>query len=59
MVGDSLVEPFVPARSQASKEGLGLGLYIAAEIARAHKGALEFRSDPAETCFTLKLPFGA
>jgi signal transduction histidine kinase len=36
--------------------GVGLGLYIASEIARAHGGALEVRSDEASgTEFTLQL----
>lgn len=37
--------------------GLGLGLYIAAEIARAHGGALDVESEPgAGSRFTLSLP---
>ncbi|WP_431272430.1 GAF domain-containing sensor histidine kinase [Dankookia sp. P2] len=38
--------------------GLGLGLYIAAEIARAHGGTLGVSSDAAATVFTLVLPPG-
>ena len=35
---------------------LGLGLYIAREIARAHGGDIEARSDKAETVFSVRLP---
>ncbi|MFP3562650.1 sensor histidine kinase, partial [Paraburkholderia sp. SIMBA_030] len=36
--------------------GLGLGLYIASEIAKAHHGAIEARSDETETSFSVLLP---
>jgi signal transduction histidine kinase len=35
---------------------LGLGLYIASEIAKAHHGAIETRSDETETTFSVSLP---
>ena len=35
---------------------LGLGLYIAREIATAHGGEIDARSDAAETIFCVKLP---
>jgi hypothetical protein len=35
---------------------LGLGLYIAREIAKAHGGEIEARSDETETVFTVRLP---
>jgi signal transduction histidine kinase len=35
---------------------LGLGLYIASEIAKAHGGAIEARSDETETSFSVLLP---
>ena len=38
--------------------GLGLGLYIASEIARAHGGTLDVASTPEETRFTFRLPAG-
>jgi phosphoserine phosphatase RsbU/P len=38
------------------KQGLGLGLYIASEIAKAHGGTLNVTSTPQLTCFTLKMP---
>lgn len=35
---------------------LGLGLYIAREIAKAHGGGIEARSDERETVFSVRLP---
>jgi signal transduction histidine kinase len=35
---------------------LGLGLYIASEIAKAHNGTIEARSDATETLFSVSLP---
>lgn len=44
-------------RSRDEREGsLGLGLYIASEIAKAHNGAIEARSDETETSFSVSLP---
>ncbi|MBR8143349.1 sensor histidine kinase [Burkholderia vietnamiensis] len=40
----------------AADAGLGLGLYIASEIARAHRGRIDARSDHAETVFAVRLP---
>jgi signal transduction histidine kinase len=39
-----------------STSGLGLGLYIAREIAKAHHGAIDARSNPAETAFVVRVP---
>jgi signal transduction histidine kinase len=36
--------------------GLGLGLYIVREVARAHGGDVTVRSDNAETVFAVRLP---
>lgn len=36
--------------------GLGLGLYIVREIARAHGGGVDVRSDGGETVFAVRLP---
>jgi signal transduction histidine kinase len=38
------------------KNGLGLGLFIVQEIARAHGGEVEVRSVEAETTFVVRLP---
>lgn len=47
-----LFEPFTRAEAPQKREGLGLGLYIAAQIAKAHGGALQVDSSAAGTCFT-------
>ncbi|MEP9380348.1 HAMP domain-containing sensor histidine kinase [Aquabacter sp. CN5-332] len=51
-----LFKPFVRERRSASKQGLGLGLYICSEIAKAHGGTLTATSSPSETRFTLRIP---
>jgi len=51
-----LFQPFERAEHHHGQRGLGLGLYIAAEIARAHGGALSVTSDEAETRFTFEMP---
>ena len=51
-----LFEPFYRGDDDAHKQGLGLGLHIAAEIARAHGGTLTVQSDDRETCFTFEMP---
>ena len=55
---ERLFQPFVRGEALASKHGLGLGLYIASEIAKAHGGVLSVRSDAGETRFTLEMPIG-
>ena len=52
-----IFEPFRSGRHQGSRgEGLGLGLFIANAIARAHGGGLEVASAEGETTFRLVLP---
>lgn len=51
-----MFEPFERGGSTGNKDGLGLGLYISAEIAKAHGGSLTVTSTDAETCFTLTIP---
>ncbi|HEV7690219.1 MAG TPA: GAF domain-containing sensor histidine kinase [Hyphomonadaceae bacterium] len=53
-----LFQPFVRGVGASGQQGLGLGLYIASEIARAHSGKLEAVSNPDETKFTLSMPSG-
>jgi signal transduction histidine kinase len=43
-------------REEDGTGSLGLGLYIANEIAKAHHGAIEARSDETETSFSVSLP---
>ena len=50
-----LFEPFVREAVRPSQEGLGLGLYICAQIARAHGGDLKVASDENETVFTFTM----
>jgi len=51
-----LFQPFVRGAITKDQQGLGLGLYIASEIARAHGGTLGATSDSTGTCFTLSVP---
>jgi sigma-B regulation protein RsbU (phosphoserine phosphatase) len=41
---------------RASRQGLGLGLHIASQIAKAHDGVLTVTSTPEETKFTFVMP---
>jgi signal transduction histidine kinase len=54
---ERLFKPFSRDDVQG-KPGLGLGLYVAAEIARAHGGELSVSSTPEETRFTFRMPIG-
>ncbi len=56
---DHLFQPFSRASVEPGQQGLGLGLYIASEIARAHGGTLEVASSPEETRFTFRMPMTA
>jgi signal transduction histidine kinase len=49
----SLFKPFVRGASHVNQQGLGLGLYITAEIARAHGGRVAVSSDDEATVFTI------
>ena len=51
-----LFQPFYRGAVRPSQQGLGLGLFIASEIARAHGGALTADSLPKETRFTFRMP---
>jgi len=53
-----LFEPFFRGKTRVNTQGLGLGLYIASQIARAHGGTLTAISTPAETRFTFSMPLG-
>ncbi|WP_379964141.1 ATP-binding protein [Epilithonimonas sp. UC225_85] len=54
-----LFKPFSRGEVHHGQEGLGLGLYIASEIAAAHKGTIWVDSTDEETCFTFQIPFSA
>lgn len=57
---ERIFEQFERAQGDAQVPGLGLGLYIAREIAQAHRGQLAVRSTPGEGAeFILSLPLPA
>jgi len=49
-----IFDPFMAASDK--RDGLGLGLYIVAEIARAHGATCDVASSPQETAFTIRWP---
>ena len=51
-----LFQPFYRGAVRPSQQGLGLGLFIASEIARAHGGTLTADSSADETRFTFRMP---
>lgn len=51
-LADRLFLPLVSGRA----EGSGLGLALAQQVAREHRGSLAYRSRPGHTVFTLLLP---
>lgn len=53
---ECLFQPYTRATISPNQQGLGLGLYIASEIARAHHGRLDFSSSTDSTCFILRMP---
>ena len=63
MSASTLEQLFEPLKRGAQREdrysrdgSLGLGLYIAREIAKAHGGEIEARSENSETVFAVRLP---
>jgi sigma-B regulation protein RsbU (phosphoserine phosphatase) len=56
---ERLFRPFVRGDIRPNQQGLGLGLYIAAEIARAHGGTLDVASSAEQTMFTFRMPLAA
>ena len=53
---EHLFHPFYRSAALQNREGLGLGLYIAHEIALAHGGTLSVTSTAEETRFTFSMP---
>lgn len=53
---ERLFYPFSRGQVRPSQQGLGLGLYIASEIAKAHGGTIDVTSTAELTCFTLRMP---
>jgi len=52
----SLFLPFQQGTAGRNRKGLGLGLYIASEIAKAHGGNLSVTSDDDQTKFIFRMP---
>ncbi len=53
---ERLFQPFFRVAARPGQHGLGLGLYIAREIAAAHGGTLAAASSANETRFTFRMP---
>jgi phosphoserine phosphatase RsbU/P len=51
-----IFKPFSRGETRGGLQGLGLGLYISSEIARAHGGTLDVVSVSGETRFTFRMP---
>jgi signal transduction histidine kinase len=53
---EHLFKAFHRGQVRSNAEGLGLGLYIAAQIAEAHGGKIDVHSDAEATRFTFRMP---
>jgi phosphoserine phosphatase RsbU/P len=53
---EKLFEPFFRGDVRDSRQGLGLGLHIASQIAQAHGGRIDVTSTANETRFVFKMP---
>ena len=55
---DQIFDPLKrgPVQRHDTYSGLGLGLYIVREVARAHGGEVDVRSDKGKTVFAVRLP---
>jgi signal transduction histidine kinase len=51
---DRIFEPFFTTKPPG--QGLGLGLDNAMRIVRKHRGHIDVRSEPGNTCFRVRLP---
>jgi phosphoserine phosphatase RsbU/P len=58
-VMERLFQPFFRGAIRSSGNGLGLGLYIASEIAKAHDGTIDVTSNDEQTRFTFTMPRSA
>lgn len=52
----NLFKPYFTTNSGANKSGLGLGLYICSEIAKAHGGNITVQSTDQQTSFEFTMP---
>lgn len=55
-VRSRLFDPFEVSRLTRSRDGLGLGLFIASRVAEAHRGTISVASCGGETVFRVMLP---
>jgi signal transduction histidine kinase len=55
----AIFEPFKRGQAAACGSGVGLGLYIVAQIAAAHGGSVEVSSLRRTTRFTVTFPIGS
>ena len=53
---DHIFEPYTRGAQGPSRQGLGLGLYISNEIAKAHGGTLDVISTRDRTSFAFRMP---
>ena len=53
---EQLFQPFFRGSVRRSQQGLGLGLFIVNEIAKAHGGSMEVVSTDEQTRFTFSMP---
>jgi signal transduction histidine kinase len=53
---DHIFDPYTRGIHRTSRQGLGLGLYISNEIAKAHGGTLDVISTVDQTSFTFRMP---
>lgn len=58
-VPESLAEQLFLPLVSGRAEGTGLGLALAQQVVREHRGSLTYRSRPGHTVFTMLLPFVA
>ena len=56
---EQLFQPFFRGAVRKSQQGLGLGLFIVNEIAKAQGGTMEVSSTPGETRFTFTMPLAS
>lgn len=52
----NLFKPFFTTNAANNKSGIGLGLYISSEIAKAHGGRMKVMSNGEKTAFTFEMP---